>query len=157
VHNRVEDHIIIFDIKHITSKLTDIIFEKEWNCVVCTLSGLQNKLFIDKIGVSLFKPGINMEDIRFTNPRGIDRHAMHARYPWHEKFHFLCMLFSNLHRKTYRYIFYLMEEDGPKMYFIFLFFIFYSVVLFTTVLILVYPSISNVCNLISFCLHLRPE
>jgi hypothetical protein len=46
----------------------DVIFESEWNHVLCTLSGLQNKLFIDEIGIRVFKQGINMEDIRFTNP-----------------------------------------------------------------------------------------
>ncbi|XP_058750069.1 uncharacterized protein LOC131623061 isoform X1 [Vicia villosa] len=34
-HSGLADHIIIFDIKQITFKLTDAVLENEWNCVVC--------------------------------------------------------------------------------------------------------------------------
>jgi len=40
MHNRVANHIIIFNIKQIPLDSTDVIIENKWNCVECTLFSL---------------------------------------------------------------------------------------------------------------------
>jgi hypothetical protein len=130
VHNRVADHIIIFDIKQIPLDSTDVVFENKWNCVECTLFSLKNKLFIDKIGISVFKQGINMEDARFTNPElpkdkiGIN---VFKQGIMDKLFYFLCMLSWNWHRKNDRYFCYL-GEFGHKILDISFCFIFLHIV-----------------------------
>lgn len=123
-HNRLADpdHIIIFDIKHITFKLTDAVFENKWNCVVCTLSGLRNKLFIDRIGIRIFKQGINMEDIQFTNPhllknknrsvnnRGFHIQPMHAQKSLVKSLRLLGMLYRESYRISDNYFSWLNEH-----------------------------------------------
>ncbi|CAJ2666379.1 unnamed protein product [Trifolium pratense] len=130
VCNRVVDHIIIFDIKSIPIKLTDVIFESEWNHVLCTLSGLRNKLFIDEIGIRVFKQGINMEDIRFTNPhllkdkyRSIYNRVLHGQPMMHVE----ASLDKLLRLLPYRYFYYL-AEYGHSIFVLYLCFIFLDIV-----------------------------
>jgi hypothetical protein len=116
--------------------------------VECTLFCLRNKLIIDKIGISVFKQGINLEDIRFANPdlpkdkiqisvfkqqlpshnskgqgikRVFHRHPMNAdQLMDDELFYFLCILSWNWHRKTDPYFCHL-GEYGHKILDIFCF------------------------------------
>jgi len=154
VHNRVADHIIIFDIKQIPLDSQDVIFEKNWNLVVCTLSGLRNKPFIDKIGISVFKQGINMEDIRFTCPpllkgnyralglpielrslkfmmdwrsdinRRFHRQPMHGRNSLVKLLRYLKMMSWNGYQETYRFFCYVHSN-----YFLFMLSIFFCAIL----------------------------